>query len=43
MDRKRYPSDVRDKEWAFVAPCLSLISEAALQQVYPLREVANKR
>jgi transposase len=41
MDRKPYPSDVSDEEWAFVAPYLSLISEDAPQRVYPLREVFN--
>ena len=41
MERKPYPSDVSDEEWAFVAPYLSLISEDAPQRVYPLREVFN--
>lgn len=41
MNRKAYPSDVSDDEWAFVAPYLALISEAAPQRVYPLREVFN--
>src|SRR5918997_6147623 len=41
MDRKAYPSDVSDEEWAFVAPYLTLISEEAPQRVYELREVYN--
>lgn len=41
MDRKAYPSDVSDDEWAFVAPYLALITEDAPQRVYPLREVFN--
>jgi transposase len=39
--RKPYPSDVSDDEWAFVAPYLALVSEAAKQRRYPLREVFN--
>ena len=41
MARKTYPSDVSDDEWAFVAPYLTLMSEAAPQREYPLREVFN--
>jgi transposase len=41
MNRKPYPSDVSDDEWAFVAPYLSLMTEAAPQRDYPLREVFN--
>ncbi len=41
MDRKAYPSDVSDDEWAFVAPYLTLMTEDAPQRVYPLREVFN--
>jgi transposase len=41
MSRKAYPSDVSDDEWAFVAPYLTLMSEAAPQREYPLREVFN--
>jgi transposase len=37
--RKPYPSDVRDQEWAFVAPYLTLMREDAPQREYPLREV----
>lgn len=41
MDRKAYPSDVSDEEWALVAPYLTLMSEDAPQRDYPLREVFN--
>jgi transposase len=41
MDRKSYPSDVRDDEWAFVAPYLTLMTEDAPQREHPLREVFN--
>jgi transposase len=41
MDRKGYPSDITDEEWAFVAPYLTLMTEAAPQRVYSLREVFN--
>ena len=41
MERKAYPSDVSDDEWAFVAPYLTLMSEAAPQREYSLREVFN--
>jgi transposase len=41
MDRKAYPSDVSDDEWAFVAPYLTLMSEAAPQREHSLREVFN--
>ena len=41
MERKPYPSDVGDEEWAFVAPYLTLLDEAAPQRTYPLREVFN--
>ncbi len=41
MDRKTYPSDVSDEEWAFVAPYLTLMTEEAPQRDYPLREVFN--
>ena len=40
-DRKPYPSDVSDEEWAFVAPYLTLLPEEAGQRRYPLREVFN--
>ncbi len=41
MERKPYPSDVGDEEWAFVAPYLTLLDEGAPQRIYPLREVFN--
>ena len=41
MERKIYPSDVSDDEWAFVAPYLTLMTETAPQRDYPLREVFN--
>jgi transposase len=40
-ERKAYPSDVSDEEWAFTAPYLTLMSEAAPQREHPLREVFN--
>jgi transposase len=39
--KERYPSDVGDDEWAFVAPYLTLMTEDAPQRVYELREVYN--
>ncbi len=41
MERKAYPSDVNDDEWAFAAPYLTLMTEEAPQREYPLREVFN--
>lgn len=41
MNRKAYPSDVSDEEWAFVAPYLTLMTENAPQRVHSLREVFN--
>jgi transposase len=41
MERKAYPSDVSDDEWAFVAPYLTLMTTNAPQRVYELREVFN--
>lgn len=41
MNRKPYPSDVSDDEWAFVAPYLTLMKEDAPQRDYSLREVFN--
>jgi transposase len=38
---KVYPSDVSDEEWAFVAPYLTLMTEAAPQRDYPLRRMFN--
>jgi transposase len=41
MERKAYPSDVSDAEWALVAPYLTLMTQDAPQRDYPLREVFN--
>lgn len=41
MERKQYPSDVSDDEWAFVSPYLTLMREDAVNRVHPLREVFN--
>lgn len=41
MERKSYPSDVSDDEWAFVAPYLMLMREDAPQREYSLREEFN--
>lgn len=41
MNRKPYPSDVSDDEWAFVAPYLTLMREDAPQRDHSLREVFN--
>lgn len=41
MSRKPYPSDVSDDEWAFVAPYLTLMTDAAPQREHALREVFN--
>jgi transposase len=40
-ERKPYPSDVSDDEWAFVAPYLTLMKEDAPQREHSLREVFN--
>jgi transposase len=40
-ERRGYPSDVSDDEWAFVAPYLTLMREDAPQREYSLREVFN--
>src|ERR1044071_9551956 len=39
MEKKRYPSDVTDEEWAFVAPYLTLMTEDAPQREHALRDV----
>lgn len=41
MERKAYPSDVTDDEWAFVASYLTLMTEDAPQREHSLREVFN--
>jgi transposase len=38
-ERKPYPSDVSDDEWAFVAPYLTLMTPDAPQRRYDLREM----
>lgn len=37
----RYPSDVADEEWAFLAPYLTLMREDAPQRQHALRELFN--
>jgi transposase len=39
MERKAYPSDVSDAEWALVAPYLTLMTEDPPQRDHSLREV----
>jgi hypothetical protein len=39
--RERYPSDVSDDGWAFVALYLTLMTDDAPQRRYPLGEVCN--
>src|SRR3972149_5976920 len=41
MERKAYPSDVPDDEWAYVALYLTLMTEEAPQREHSLREVFN--
>ena len=41
MNRKPYPSDGSDDEWAFVAPSVTLMNEEAPQREHPMREVFN--
>jgi transposase len=41
MARKPYPSDVKDDEWAFVAPYLTLMKPDAPQREHDLRELFN--
>jgi len=41
MNRRPYPSDVSDEEWAFVMPYLTLLPLDASQRKYDLREVFN--
>ena len=41
MTRTAYPSDVRDDEWGFVAPYLTLMREDAPQRDHSLREIFN--
>ena len=41
MNRKAYPTDVSDDEWAFVAPYLTLMTPDATQRRYEMREIFN--
>ncbi len=41
MERKPYPTDVTDEEWAFMLPYLTLMHEDAPQRDHPLRELYN--
>lgn len=41
MSQKRYPTDVSDEEWAFVAPYLSLVRMLAPGREHSLREVLD--
>ncbi len=41
MNRKPYPIDVSDDEWAFVAPYLTLMTPDATQRRYEMREIFN--
>jgi transposase len=41
LERKPYPSDVSDEEWALVVPYLTLMREDAPQREHSLREVFN--
>jgi transposase len=41
MERKPYPSDMTDEEWAVVAPYVTLMTEDAPQRDHSLREVLN--
>ena len=40
-NRKPYPTDVSDEEWAFVAPYLALVREDAPQRTHNLRKVID--
>jgi transposase len=40
-ERRSYPSDASDEEWAFCAPYLTLMKEDAPQREHPLREIFN--
>jgi hypothetical protein len=41
MERKAYPSNVSDEEWALAASHLTLMTKDAPQRYFPLREVFN--
>jgi transposase len=38
-NRRPYPTDVSDEQWAFVAPYLALVRQDASQRTHDLREV----
>lgn len=38
---RTYPSDIKEEEWAFVAPYLALMREEVPQREYPLRALFN--
>src|SRR5215208_7346987 len=40
-NRKPYPSDVSDEEWAFAVPYLALVREDSPQRNHELRDVLN--
>jgi transposase len=40
-NRKPYPTDVNDEEWAFVAPYLALVRQDSPQRRHDLREVLD--
>ena len=41
QERASYPSDVSDEEWAFCAPCLTLMKVGAPQRRHELRRIYN--
>ncbi len=41
VKQRAYPSDVKDDEWAFVVPYLTLMKEDAPQREYALRDIFN--
>ncbi len=41
MERQPYPSNIRDEEWAFVAPYLTMMLEDAPQRLHSWHEVFN--
>ncbi len=43
MERKAYPSDINDAEWALMAPYLTLMTENAPQRAHSLHAVFNGR
>lgn len=41
MNRKRYPSDITDKEWATLEPLLPQVQEGGRPRAYSYREILN--